>query len=539
MKFNMLQFHFYPTLAFFTETWNGKPVDPKFLGSPIDTFRTKGSIGESVFGGAEIFGSKPYVDNLGKPRAQAEACQEMMRGVIDHAHTRGFKTCVGFELMNPTGGDFSMVARTKDVKFINPVDPKNIDKSVERYRMLAKMYPKSDSYWLWQDEGGGILDQNNGHEPGVEEMRKKYSGWSSIGITGNIDYAYHFREVANRLTPEERSKLATGGWGVEHLFPNIDRDFPKDVVFASLNTYYLPDAQKGAVPNYRVAKDGRKAWMIEWSEFDGGEWFPQFRVGSQESMYKQCAKYGVEGVSLLGWKLSGIEHNVRYLSEFSWNPTLGAADFYRSYVRRVYGNGSESIVKVYGDNDAMEPTIPCCLAGLPYPNHFSNGWSVFEPPQLPATVEGLSNAEWRRRVVAVPEHAKLLRKIQATEATSVAALREALPNLDAFGRSQAELLANRFEVRIHYIDVMLAFDELIAAYDATAAKEGIAKARLATAKYGARIAESMREAIQKYAKEIRNRGDVGVVAQMNEQFYQPIKKFAENLATIHPAGNGK
>jgi hypothetical protein len=49
--------------------------------------------------------------------------------------------------------------------------------------------------------------------------------------------------------------------------------------------------------------------------------------------------------------------------------------------------------------------------------------------------------------------------------------------------------------------------------------------------------ESMREAIEKYAKEIRNRGDVGVVAQMNEQFYQPMKKFAENLAKTDPAGN--
>ena len=87
-------------------------------------------------------------------------------------------------------------------------------------------------------------------------------------------------------------------------------------------------------------------------------------------MYKQCANFGVESVSLLGWKLSGIEHNVRYLSEFSWNPTLGAADFYKNYVRRVYGNGSESIVKAYSDNDAMEATIPCCLAGLPIPITF-------------------------------------------------------------------------------------------------------------------------------------------------------------------------
>ena len=118
------------------------------------------------------------------------------------------------------------------------------------------MYPKLDFYWLWQDEGGRILDQNKGHEPGVEEMRKKYSRWSSIGINGDIDYAYHFREVANRLTPKERSKLTTGGWGVEYLFPNIDRVFPKEVVFASLNPYYLPDAQKWSVPSYRVAKDG-------------------------------------------------------------------------------------------------------------------------------------------------------------------------------------------------------------------------------------------------------------------------------------------
>jgi hypothetical protein len=187
----------------------------------------------------------------------------------------------------------------------------------------------------------------------------------------------------------------------------------------------------------------------------------------------------------------------------------------------------------------MEATIPCCLAGLPYPNHFSNGWSYFEPPQLPATVEDLSNAEWRRRVAAVPEHAKKLRDMQATEATSIAALRQVMPKLDAFGQSQAELLANRFEVRIHYLDVMLAFDDLIAAYDATAAKDGIAKARLATAKYGAKLRNHMREAIEEYAKEVRNRGDVGVVAQMNEQFYRPIKKFADDLAKPRPSDNAK
>ena len=279
--------------------------------------------------------------------------------------------------------------------------------------------------------------------------------------------------------------------------------------------------------------------MIEWSEFDGGEWFPQFRVGRQESMYRNSADY--RSRERIASRLEALGHRAQcaYLSEFSWTPTLGAADFYQNFVRRLYGSDSESIAKVYGDNDAMEPTIPCCLAGLPYPNHFSNGWAYFEPPQPPTTVNGLRNAEWRNRVVAVPAHAKLLRKIQATEAASIAALRAEMPKLDAFGRSQAELLANRFEVRIRYIDAMLALDELAAAYDAVAAKEGIAAARLAAAKLAGKAADHMREAIEEYVENVRNRSDIGVVAQMNEQFYQPMKKVAEDLTKTGVAGKDK
>ena len=73
-----------------------------------------------------------------------------------------------------------------------------------------------------------------------------------------------------------------------------------------------------------------QGWMVEWLVFDGGEWFPQFRVGHQENMYKGFASYGVEGVSLLGWKLSGIEHNVRAICPSSVGIRRCAADFYRT-----------------------------------------------------------------------------------------------------------------------------------------------------------------------------------------------------------------
>ena len=111
--------------------------------------------------------------------------------------------------------------------------------------------------------------------------------------------------------------------------------------------------------------------------------------------------------------------------------------------------------------------------------------------------------------------------------------------LDAFGKSQAELWPTALKFGFTTSTCLLAFDELLATYDATAAKEGIVKSRRATAKYGATLTDSMREVIEEYAKEIRNRGDVGVVAQLNEQFYRPIKKFADDLAKPSPVGNCK
>lgn len=527
MKLNMLQFHFYPGYSFFTEVWNGKHADPSHVGDPVDVFNAKGAIGESAFAGQPVFGPKPYVDNIGNPRAQAEGVQAMMRSVIDYAHSRGMKTCVGFELMYPIGGDFSMTDKPQDnnggANFINPLDTHNVDLSLQRYRTLVSTYPNSDFYWMWQSEARGYLSRNVGREAGAAEMRAKYAHWAgNPDLTGDVDYAYLFREVANRLTPEERSKLATGGWSIQHIFPGMNADFPKEITFASLNSYYLPDAQKTQVPSYRVAQNNRPAWMIEWWEFDGEEWFPQFRAGWQESMYQRCMEFGVESVTLLGWKLSGIEHNVRYLSEFSWNPKLKASDFYTEWSQNTYGPGGGKLADVYIAYDKIEPETPGYAPGLP-PMFISPGWEPMKTIHWPVSTAALNDSEWRTRVEQTPANVQSLKKMIAMDSKSIAAIDRALPNFDEQGREWATLLSNRLQCRVIYAQSMVRLDDAVLAFDKTAKQDGIKQARAAAGKHVTAALDLSRKMIETYAEIVRNTGDKGLIAQLNEQYYRVIK----------------
>lgn len=535
MKFNMLQFHFYPGIAFFTETWNDVPVNPTFVGSPVDVFPTKGAVGKEAFGDIEIFGPKPYIEKSGNPRAQAEACQAMLREVIDYAHAHGFQTCVGFELMMSNGGDFKTAPKPSTC-LIDPLDPNNAEKSVARYRCLVDTYPNSDFYWMWESEAQGWFNREIGPQPGHADMRGKYQHWTSnANAAGDIDYAYLFREVAKRLTAEERSRLATGGWSIEHIFPGMDKDFPEEVIFASLNTYLPPLAVNDQVPSYRVAQTGRRAWMIEWWEFDGGQWFPQFRANWQEDMYKQCVSYGVESVTMLGWKLSAIEHNVRYLSEFCWRPDLTAEDFYTSYVRQVYGPTAELLAKVFLEYDRYEPEVPCGDATGPN-MHFSSGWCYWDLPVLPASQPVLEEETWKSRLSKTAGHIEALEKFYHMDQQVITAIDGILPQLDEQGASWLRLLKNRLQTRGFYIQMMQKIDEAVLAYDQAARSQGIKEARQAAAPLTQQAAEYGRLTIETYAREVRNRGDLGVIAQMNEQVYRRVKDYAASLGEEESAG---
>jgi biotin operon repressor len=458
-----------------------------------------------------------------------------MRKVIDYAHSRGVKTCVGFELMYPMGGNPTWTDKPPDddggANTLNPLDPHNTDISVQRFRSLVQIYPNSDYYWMWQREGFGYLSRNVGREPGAAEMRKKYAHWAqpsanfpSLLLAGDIDYAYLLREVVKRLTPQERARLATGGWYIEHIFPSIDADFPKELIFASLNRYDPILALK-QISSFRVAEKGRRTWMIDWWEFDGDQWFPQFRAGWQEEMYKQCAEMGVESVTLLGWKLSAVEHNVRYFSQFCWNPQLSASQFYADYITRLYGKEAAPMISIFEDYDRFEPHSPPAVPSDYRRYLLGAGWGPLSLPALPDSIEQLDGDDWKTRTDRAKDIIGQQQNLLTKDRQAIAAFQKVLPKLDEQGQTWAKLMTNRFQFRCLYLESMMALNQSLLTFDQVARSEGIKKAKNAASEDVKDALDLSRQAIEKYAEEVRNREDQGVIAQLNEQYYKMIKQF--------------
>lgn len=527
MKFNMLQFHFYPGMAFYNEKCGDTEVAPKCIGMPVDVFNTTQSIGKEVFKGEEIFGPRPYVSNIGNPLKQASEVQQMMRQVLDYAHNRGLKTCVGFELMLTPCGNPTLTQKPDTdnggADGMNPVDQHNVMLNVDRFRRLSQIYPQSDYYWMWQSEGWGYVSRNNWEDPAFAAMREKYAYWAKEyalwggqRLSGDIDYAYMFREVVSKLTPEERTKTATGGWTISHLFPNITKDFPQETIFASLNTYAPDLASRLQVHDFNLPSS-RRAWMIDWWEFDGNQWFPQFRATWQEEMYRNCVKYGVESVTLLGWKLSAIEHNVKYMAEFSWNPNLSAKDFYKSYISKVYGVESSNLTDVYLAYDRFEPNTPGTSPGDARNMLLGAGWASLVIPQMPARAEDINGLEWKKIVdqakgdlCGIAGQEKLLKMDQ----NAVIEFKSLMGQMSEDGKKWAGLMINRLEFRILYLRAVIELNKSLIEYQA---------GRSVAAEHAKMAVDLAKQAIEKYAEDIRNRGDQGVIVQLNEQFYKALQ----------------
>lgn len=532
MRLNFLQFHFYPGMAFFTETVDGVRVTPTAIGIPVDVFPTAGAAGEAAFDGEAVFGPRPYVENAGNPAAQADAVQAMMRAVLDHAHARGMRTCVGFELMTPPSGNVQWTDKPDGgANCLDPLRPENLQISLQRYRSLVETYPQSDYYWMWQSEARGVLGRPVGVEPGAGAMRAEYARWTPLDThAGDIDYAYHFRDLVNALTPEERARIATGGWFVQHLFPGLHPDFPPEIRFASLNTYDPEQTVNGHLEYYQPAQQGRPTWMIDWWEFDGEQWFPQWRVTWQERMYRKCLEQGVEAVTLLGWKLSGIEHNIRYLAEFCWNPELSANQFYGEYVRRLYGQDAAPLKGIYLAYDAMAPHTPPANPYDDRPMLLAPGWAALGFPAFPDTLEGLNTESWQRVLTRSGEIVVEQQALLEKDREAIAAIGLMIPGLDAQGQSWAALLLNRLRMRAHYLESMMALNRAYGVFHKQASTSGLTEGRSAAAGEIQQAVDLARQCIELYAKDARNRNDLGVVAQMNVQYLQVLLQLQATLA---------
>lgn len=531
LKLNFLQFHFYPGSAFFTETIDGTTVEPRYLGMPVDIFPTANAAGKAAFGDAIAFGAQCYIDHAGNPAAQAHAVQDMMRDALAHAKNRGMHTAVGMELMQPSVGSPLFTAKPEgSANCLDPLRPENLALSRQRYLSLKEAYPDADFYCFWQSEGQGVRGAAVGQEEGAAAMREAQAHWTSQdNYRGDIDYAWLLKQLCDSMTPEEQATTAAGGWFLQHLFPGIHPDFPAGIRFSSINNYSMEQSLDGGLDYYAVAAESRAVWVTDWWEYSGEQWFPQWRAGGQERIYRQCLDYGIEALSLVGWKLSGIEHNIRFMADFAWHPGLTAEQFYRDYVSRLYGQDSAPLADLYMTADAKSELTPPATSSDDRPMSLGEGWIALGIPPFPDTVEGLSTEEWRHTAERAAAIAAEQQAFLQSDRDAVALIGQIIPGLDSQGQYWAALLLNRLRMRAHYLESMIALNESYGIYQASA-PQGMPAARAAAALRLNDAVALAGEAIEIYSKEIRNRNDLGVVAQMNVQYLQPLVQLQASLS---------
>jgi hypothetical protein len=542
MRLNFIEFHFYPGLAYYNETYSdgSASATSDHVADWENSFQPSQMVGAAAFGTMSTFGTRQWWQNQAKGNvAQEDSCEAMLKRIIDYAHARGLSTVVGFCLMQPRGGDFAMTTDRGWDPMPDPLNAKNVNLEVDRYRRLVQLYPNSDYYWMWQAEAGGNLWNTVTNDAAATTMRNQFSYWNPKGGKGgDIDYGYLFMQTVSKLTSAERSKIATGGWDMSEIFPGFDRDCPKEIIFHGMNSWDTREGISEATNDYKVSA-GRRTWMTDWWEYDGLVWFPEFRVKKQETMYKACVANNVEAVTLDGWKQSGVEHNIKYLAEFVWNPTLIGSQFYADYSEKVYGAPAAStLTNFYIVNDSLEPTIPAATTGDYRVMNISEGWQPLQLSSYVTSATDLTSSSWTSIVsecqTLETQQQALINRDQAFS-TSLQSLRS---QLNPTGQYWLDLMTNRLDFRVLYVQGLVDINKSYVDFNTAGKASGIAPAKTAAFADLNNGLEQMYLSILKVSECARNTSDLGLIGQVNILDYNVLKQFITSNGGVVATARG-
>ncbi len=513
LRFNFIEFHCYPGMAYYNETYSdGSPNSTSdHVADYSNSFTASSVIGTAAFGSLTTFGTRQWWQNQSKGNAVAQdSCQAMMRRVMDYAHSRGVQTVIGYCLMQPRGGNFTMTSTRGWTSMPDPLVAINVNKEVDRYNRLVQIYPQSDYYWIWQAEAGGALWKTITNDATATAMRNQYASWvTDANKKGDIDYAYLFLQFVNKLTSAQRSKVATGGWDMSELFKGYDPSCPSEIIFHNMNSWDTRQGINEAKNEYNLGTSTRRTWMTDWWEYDGIVWFPEYRVRKQDTIYTGCVSNNVECMTLDGWKQSGVEHNIKYLAEFNWNPKLTGRQFYTDYCGKVYGSAAVStMANFYNVSDSVEPTVPAATPGDYRDMNISEGWAQLSLPALTTDATTISNAQ----TLITKQNALITR--DQTFSTSLKNLR---PQLNATGQYWLDLMINRLDFQVLYVQSLVDINKAYVDFGSSGKNAAL------TDLSGALTL--MYSSIQKLAECARNTSDLGLIGQVNILAYNILKQF--------------
>jgi hypothetical protein len=375
LKLNCLQFYFgiggSPWLEF---SYKGRKTEityPKESGylawSGEDTISVSGTVAD-VRVGRECFPGEylgaPEFAGVEKAADAYGVAREFLREVIRHAHSRKIQVLLGLGEI-PYLPESLVPPEDTDQKFkwycgsmVDAEHPDIVPIWGAAVDALVESYPEADGIFFWSAESTGTAGDTEGlltsfraRHPGVRELIPTLEAIERLGNKTNVNYPtiralgektldHDFIEIctASQVIVEARKRhpglrLCYVSLFKEYLMRALDALMPKDVLLQGMVTF----ANSAPVMHFFKGIEDRKLVVMPRIDHDGCDLHMQLNLTQYEEDEIISESAGLFGIVGQLNKERGLEINARFVAEGAWRPGIGAAEFYRDYLGRLYG----------------------------------------------------------------------------------------------------------------------------------------------------------------------------------------------------------
>ncbi|MGE5499148.1 MAG: hypothetical protein ACM3Q2_13790 [Syntrophothermus sp.] len=298
----------------------------------------------------DVFGADCSVTSRSKEEHYLKA-QQMMKSVMDIAHSKGIKFAMGFEFGVHPPEYFSLRGEAgfywpgQANMIPNPADYQSVQILYAALDNILEAYPGIDYIWLWLNEHsfmGVNLDQALG-TPSFKQLYDKYNKYFEetgddrasrfIGAwsLSYIQLAQDYLKMKN-----SSARLMIGGWGGGNQLPlilkGLDRGLSRDIIFSLLN----PNLGQEDPPAFlgEISKN-RDVISVPWLEGDHQLWQLQPRVELMKKHVKLAREMKLQGVAAIHWRTEETKLNFLTFARTAGNSeyNLSTKEIYYNWLK--------------------------------------------------------------------------------------------------------------------------------------------------------------------------------------------------------------